>query len=249
VNDRTPQQRRGFTLIELLVVIAIIAILAAILFPVFAKAREMARQASCASNLKQYALATRMYVDDHDELYPMSAYMEGSLLGGCVATFYWSVDPYVKNKQVTQCPSEPEAMDIPAVFGVFFAPCPGTPRFTSYSTNLDLFVTGAFPGPPGPPISPVSDAALSRPADTVMLHDGNVIQDQSQPVQARHNSNFNAAFADGHVKAYHATETGTANQFAFPVPPPGSEKKLKVYTIGARPEYYAGRQNCRLIPQ
>jgi prepilin-type N-terminal cleavage/methylation domain-containing protein/prepilin-type processing-associated H-X9-DG protein len=62
--------RHGFTLIELLVVIAIIAILAAILFPVFAQARESARQTSCASNMRQYGLALRMYVTDHDEVWP-----------------------------------------------------------------------------------------------------------------------------------------------------------------------------------
>src|SRR5437660_5346619 len=65
------RERRGFTLIELLVVIAIIAILAAILFPVFAQAREKARQASCMSNLKQFGVATQMYTQDYDEtLFP-----------------------------------------------------------------------------------------------------------------------------------------------------------------------------------
>jgi prepilin-type N-terminal cleavage/methylation domain-containing protein len=62
------KQRRGFTLIELLVVIAIIAILAAILFPVFAQAREKARSAACLSNLKQVGMATRMYSQDYDEV-------------------------------------------------------------------------------------------------------------------------------------------------------------------------------------
>ncbi len=65
-----PSKRRGFTLIELLVVIAIIAILAAILFPVFSRAREKARQTSCLSNVKQLALASRMYIDDWDEAWP-----------------------------------------------------------------------------------------------------------------------------------------------------------------------------------
>src|SRR3954447_724453 len=67
---RTRRSRRGFTLIELLVVIAIIAILAAILFPVFAQAREKARQVGCLSNLKQMGTATMMYVQDYDETYP-----------------------------------------------------------------------------------------------------------------------------------------------------------------------------------
>ena len=69
-----PKDRRGFTLIELLVVIAIIAILAGILFPVFAQAREKARQASCQSNLRQLGLATAMYIQDYDETYPLYQY-------------------------------------------------------------------------------------------------------------------------------------------------------------------------------
>src|SRR5439155_25915599 len=105
----TLYRRSGFTLIELLVVIAIIAILAAILFPVFAQAREKARQASCMSNLKQYAAATFMYIQHYDETFPMSAYQNGT----CVATFYWQVQPYAKNGGVTQCPSSPKADDGP----------------------------------------------------------------------------------------------------------------------------------------
>ena len=68
------RQREGFTLIELLVVIAIIAILAAILFPVFAQAREKARQTSCTSNLKQQGTAMMMYAQDYDESYPSNWY-------------------------------------------------------------------------------------------------------------------------------------------------------------------------------
>ena len=71
-------RRSAFTLIELLVVIAIIAILAAILFPVFAQAREAARQTSCLSNTKQFAVATIMYVQDYDETYPMAYYYKNN---------------------------------------------------------------------------------------------------------------------------------------------------------------------------
>jgi prepilin-type N-terminal cleavage/methylation domain-containing protein len=87
------RSRTGFTLIELLVVIAIIAILAAILFPVFAQAREKARQASCTSNMKQSSLATLMYAQDYDEYLPLGAY---NPVGLPVVLWYDLVEPYVK---------------------------------------------------------------------------------------------------------------------------------------------------------
>jgi len=95
---------KGFTLIELLVVIAIIAILAAILFPVFARARENARRASCMSNLKQISMGVMQYTQDYDERMP-SNYV--SLNGGAV-TRWWAdlIQPYVKNYQLYVCPSD-----------------------------------------------------------------------------------------------------------------------------------------------
>ncbi len=96
--------RRGFTLIELLVVIAIIAILAAILFPVFARAREKARQASCQSNLKQLQLAALMYTEDYDGMVLPSYLYDGA---NSVTSKNWLalIDPYVKNAQLRICPS------------------------------------------------------------------------------------------------------------------------------------------------
>ncbi|MEN6302369.1 MAG: DUF1559 domain-containing protein [Armatimonadia bacterium] len=94
--------RRGFTLIELLVVIAIIAILAAILFPVFAKAREKARQSSCLSNVKQLGLAFQQYAQDYDERLPM--YVDSSYQFTTMA-WYVVIQPYLKNTQVLMCPS------------------------------------------------------------------------------------------------------------------------------------------------
>jgi len=95
------RRRGGFTLIELLVVIAIIAILAAILFPVFAKAREKARTATCGSNCKQIGLGILQYVQDYDEHYFGQPY-NGDLGPG--AGFF--TDPYVKNTQIWRCPSD-----------------------------------------------------------------------------------------------------------------------------------------------
>ena len=104
--------RRGFTLIELLVVIAIIAILAAILFPVFAKAREKARQTSCLSNVKQIMVGVLSYVQDYDEQLPLGTSYWYSPGGGGAATmtdpWLWSdlLQPYVKNAQIFACPSD-----------------------------------------------------------------------------------------------------------------------------------------------
>lgn len=106
-------QRRGFTLIELLVVIAIIAILAAILFPVFARAREKARQTSCLSNVKQMTLGVLMYVQDYDESWPYhhnpTAPTAVTYPGGGVTTagvmWYAAIYPYVNNMQLFSCPS------------------------------------------------------------------------------------------------------------------------------------------------
>jgi prepilin-type N-terminal cleavage/methylation domain-containing protein/prepilin-type processing-associated H-X9-DG protein len=129
-NRESRRGRRGFTLIELLVVIAIIAILAAILFPVFAQAREKARQTSCLSNTKQLGLAFQQYIQDYDEVLPKSgqngpngvcsavsdgswvlpAVIDATVARTCAAAQLpapnGSVYPYVKNTQVYKCPSD-----------------------------------------------------------------------------------------------------------------------------------------------
>ena len=98
-------RRKGFTLIELLVVIAIIAILAAILFPVFARAREKARQTSCASNLRQIGLAVQMYAQDWDETLPPN-FTPGDPYTAANGVVSWRsiLMPYIKNSQIHSCP-------------------------------------------------------------------------------------------------------------------------------------------------
>ena len=107
---------RGFTLIELLVVIAIIAILAAILFPVFAQAREKARQTACTSNLRQISTASALYLQDYDETFPVWAWTPERQVARPDGTSYtgkviWPLlyMPYVKNEGVFACPSDGRA--------------------------------------------------------------------------------------------------------------------------------------------
>ena len=108
-------KRKGFTLIELLVVIAIIAILAAILFPVFGKAREKARQASCLSNEKQLALGIQMYVQDYNGKMPMFVYSwdTGEAgVAGHLHMWWQAIYPYVNNTKVFSCPDDSAGSDI-----------------------------------------------------------------------------------------------------------------------------------------
>jgi prepilin-type N-terminal cleavage/methylation domain-containing protein/prepilin-type processing-associated H-X9-DG protein len=163
------RSRKAFTLIELLVVIAIIAILAAILFPVFAQAREKARQASCLSNTKQLATANMMYVQDYDErVPPMVTQATAEVADLCGnpnpmiigATAYDLLWPYMKNSQVVVCPSAPQAVDLCAEItqllssvesqygGGIGISLPGSlsivgnVRYLSYVFNIGLFGVG-----------------------------------------------------------------------------------------------------------
>ncbi|HVK02531.1 MAG TPA: DUF1559 domain-containing protein [Armatimonadaceae bacterium] len=139
--------RSGFTLIELLVVIAIIAILAAILFPVFAKAREKARQTACLSNTKQIGLGLMMYVQDYDETWPCGRYITPSSGSPYPGGHGWaqSVYPYVKNEGLFACPSDDTTVPT------------GAPNNTvmSYAMNANL--------------AQIADQDLTKPAMTVAL--------------------------------------------------------------------------------
>ena len=160
--------RQGFTLIELLVVIAIIAILAAILFPVFAQAREKARAASCQSNLKQIMSGVKMYTQDYDETFPMSAYL---LPPNRVVSVYGAVEPYMKNIQIFICPSFSPGINWPARLARLGAQSADNFTFVGYIPNLGLFgerlcgLKAAY--------TPTATlAGVPRPADTLMFFDG-----------------------------------------------------------------------------
>lgn len=121
-------QKHGFTLIELLVVIAIVAILAAILFPVFAQAREKARQSVCLSNLRQMGLGVMMYAQDYDEAFPLDSHTGG----GGNAGWVWikTLQPYVNTKLLYRCPSDPSSNWERPLSGQVVT------RKTSYATNF-----------------------------------------------------------------------------------------------------------------
>lgn len=210
---------RGFTLIELLVVIAIIAILAAILFPVFAQAREKARQTSCLSNLKQNGLALLMYVQDYDETFPINLYLGSNGPGQpCTMTSYQEYAPYQKNGQVLVCPSDSHPLDFPLGLSTvgLYAPCPTTPPLikVSYQPNYALIDDGYpnayFPGDDASR-SVKTMAQVEFPVETSVLSDSVVtLQGDNNsyglfnsPIQARHSGQCNAVFADGHAKSVH----------------------------------------------
>lgn len=167
--------RAAFTLIELLVVIAIIAILAAILFPVFAQAREKARQTSCLSNEKQIGLAVMMYVQDNDESFPRREYTGGTNRQG-YAPLNWdvAVAPYVKNGTSTVTWATTDGT--PAIVtqgGVWLCPSQPLPDpLRSYSGNDSIFTDLKY-GINGQDIPVTTLAQITRPADVVMVAEGN----------------------------------------------------------------------------
>ena len=194
----TPIARKGFTLIELLVVIAIIAILAAILFPVFAKVREKARQTSCLSNLRQIGLASLQYAEDYDEHYyphrftgtanPLQASLggpapAGSISGDALTRIFWIslLQPYTKSYDVFKCPSNPNAWvggetnssvlcDGAAANPGYGCGGLGYGGENSYGHN-DTWMSPAGAYATGAAPFSVSDASITRPTSTVEVVD------------------------------------------------------------------------------
>lgn len=199
---------RGFTLIELLVVIAIIAILAAILFPVFAKAREAARQSSCSNNVRQISTAVLMYVQDYDEMLPW-ANCDGLSWG-----MDWNIScqPYMKNTNIFKCPSQPPntGMDVqPGGANPCGGGRPSLPtNFVGHRVNYGFNLVrhgGAMAS-----INQVSSQFMlmenSNPWSWTMRNEDGTAQANTYVpgtnFRDRHNNGANVSFLDGHVKWY-----------------------------------------------
>lgn len=236
--------KRAFTLIELLVVIAIIAILAAILFPVFARARENARRTSCQSNVKQIALGVFMYAQDYDEKMPLlvgDSFANTKTNSALVSGWADAMQPYLKSTQIFQCPSDS-------------APPNTVVDTAGYS---DYWLNGR--------IASKSDATFDAPAMTVLIGDGAggtttgisetdangyvgstryytygtggtscastyVARAASFSGAQRHLDGANIAFADGHVKWQKGTTTTTS---AAIDPCAGTDRGVPTFIPGA----------------
>lgn len=191
-------RKTAFTLIELLVVIAIISILAAILFPAFARARENARRASCLSNLKQVGIAMMQYTQDNDERYMVADHDDADANG--VADYAWFVplQPYIKSEQIFQCPS----------LGA---------ETTTPNPNTDYIINGFF-------AHGVSQAIFQQSALQIMVAERkenlNVFdyhawmrgvtpqfEFEDNISRDRHFDGSNYLFADGHAKWYRYENT------------------------------------------
>lgn len=212
---------KGFTLIELLVVIAIIAILAAILFPAFAKARESARRSSCSSNLKQIGIATMQYTQEYDEKMPSVSIVEALNTG---PNWQDSLQPYLKSYGLFKCPSN-SRNDVKMEEGK--AGPAGTMSVVSYVASMsDGGTIGAFgrQNEGGPSI-----ASFDAPASTISVLESGLIATDfrandsfydngaaladagNKPcIFSGHLSTGNYLFADGHVKSLRPLQTISA---------------------------------------
>jgi prepilin-type N-terminal cleavage/methylation domain-containing protein/prepilin-type processing-associated H-X9-DG protein len=206
--SRITSPRRAFTLIELLVVIAIIAILAAILFPVFAQARAKARQTSCVSNTRQIGMAFAQYATDYDECFPLSTD------SGRDNSWVNTLQPYIKNRQIYRCPDDKSTN--------WTVPLPGqtVTRFTTYFlndwiagtlkySNLSsiqspaslIHVSEGLENKTGDHFHPFLWAAdPERPGGPSAGSFDSVLNQTKELALTQHSGGLNNVYADGHAK-------------------------------------------------
>jgi len=224
------QMRKGFTLIELLVVIAIIAILAAILFPVFARAREKARQTSCLSNCKQMGLAVMMYASDFDETYAPGYSTDGQI-------WYTLIHPYTMNSQLLLCPSSLMPLSLAASER-------GYGSHLDYGCNIRIMPIiswGQHVWKMAEVVYPAETVAIAEAdwtRNTADYHCSNAwrLSSGCGPdtfVPARHNGGANIVFCDGHAKWHHVEVNDI---YTGPVPFTYPITDICWYTDG-RPKY------------
>ncbi len=217
--------KKGFTLIELLVVIAIIAILAAILFPVFGRARENARRSSCQSNIKQIGLGFKQYTQDYDEKFPVA------ISNNNVAATYdpgdlgWAqaLQPYLKSPQIFQCPSETNPPVVDTTVPIAQTQLPG---YSDYWSNA-LVVNN----------SGVSEASLEAQALTVLNGDG-----QSNPANAAATDGTAAYLVTPGITAPNAAGAGGFDETASPT-------GIGAPNNGIQATFYQGASNTAIWNQ
>jgi prepilin-type N-terminal cleavage/methylation domain-containing protein len=204
------RRNSGFTLIELLVVIAIIAILAAILFPVFARARAKAQANSCLSNTKQLTLGVMMYMSDYDDFYP-------PCMNGWANPPTWKADiyPYVKNPQIFSCPSNAPAVGSQS--GTDYIPGTTTTFYQSYAINgCPSNICGSTPANFRAPYYGIMNTP--KPAETIVICESNSwwspYWDNAFPstypqINALHSRQTNYGFCAGHAKSLMPTATNS----------------------------------------
>jgi prepilin-type N-terminal cleavage/methylation domain-containing protein len=204
MSKRLQRSQRGFTLIELLVVIAIIAILAAILFPVFQRARENAKRASCWSQLHQMGIAVHMYAQDYDEYLPIGPDpVQWGSFGNPKLAFVWATYPYVKNRPVYYCSSCDTLAEMNANSTV-----PGMSQWANGLRNTDAnwavgnicyssysFLSG------GPPFTArILSEMFPEPASTWLMSDPFRSGCPYFPHAYNHARGLHVLCLDGHVK-------------------------------------------------